>query len=80
MPVVKAHGGDGRSVNWALIKSQEEADSEGPGFFYFPCDMEVVPQGHRQLWPDKAQSRMEFEVDLNLKIALEDYDEVLFLN
>lgn len=45
VPVVKAHGGDGRSVNWALIKSQEEADSEGPGFFYFPCDMEVVPQG-----------------------------------
>lgn len=42
LPVVRAQGGDGRTVNWAEIKKQEESQP-GPGFFYFDCELGVTP-------------------------------------
>jgi len=44
LPVVKAKGGDGTNVNWAEIKEKEEAQEDGPGFFYNDCSQGVSPE------------------------------------
>jgi len=42
LPVIKAYGGDGRNVNWSEIKRQEDADPDGPGFFYNDCSQGIT--------------------------------------
>ncbi len=37
IPNVNATGGQGENVNWPTIKKEEEADTDGPGFFYHDC-------------------------------------------
>jgi len=37
LPIVKATGGQGTEINWAEEKAQENADENGPGFFYNDC-------------------------------------------
>ncbi|GAB4342958.1 MAG: hypothetical protein OHK0038_22960 [Flammeovirgaceae bacterium] len=43
LPVISASGGGGRNINWQKIKEEEEADKDGPGFFYHDCDGGNVP-------------------------------------
>lgn len=42
IPTIKAIGGDGRNINWSQIKKEQEADAEGPGFFYNDCAQGVL--------------------------------------
>lgn len=44
LPVVQAIGGEGTKIDWASIKKQEEANSDGPGFFYSPCSQGLSPE------------------------------------
>jgi len=41
LPVVQATGGEGESVNWPQIQKEEDADTNGPGFFYRDCSQGV---------------------------------------
>lgn len=37
LPTVNATGGKGQNVNWPAIQKEEDADKDGPGFFYHDC-------------------------------------------
>jgi len=37
LPVITAIGGGGKNIDWPSIKAEEDADPEGPGFFYRDC-------------------------------------------
>jgi hypothetical protein len=65
LPIVKAVGGEGRNVNWPLIK--KNTDPNGPGFFYFDCDQGVIPI--------KASSTLASQGNFNYRLKnINDYD------
>ena len=37
VPTIKAQGGDGKNIDWAKIKYEENKVKDGPGFFYNDC-------------------------------------------
>lgn len=41
LPVIQATGGEGQSVNWPQIQKEEDAEKDGPGFFYRDCSQGV---------------------------------------
>ncbi len=54
MPTVKASGGGRQDIDWPAIQKEEDAEEDGPGFFYSDCSQgvdvvsassELKPQG-----------------------------------
>ena len=41
LPIVEATAGDGQNVNWPEIEKKENAEKDGPGFFYRDCSQGV---------------------------------------
>ena len=60
LPVIYSIGGQGTAVDWAEIKRVDEADEDGPGFFYQDC-----AQG---LWTIDASSTLASQGNKNYKI------------
>lgn len=43
LPVVKAKGGDGRTIDWRQIQEKANEEEDSPGFFYNDCAQGVMP-------------------------------------
>ena len=57
LPVIYSIGGEGTAIDWAEIKRTDEADEDGPGFFYQDC-----AQG---LWSIDASSTLATQGNKN---------------
>lgn len=71
IPTIKAHGGEGKIVDWPKIRAQVEKEEKeqggGPGFFYNPC-----AEGANPL---RASSTLANQGKYNYKISnISDFD------